>query len=139
MSTETNKTLIRRFWEGVFNQKNLQVIDEVCTADMVYHSPTGPIQGREAFKQFIAMYLNAFPDFHITIEDMVSEGDRVAVRQTTTATHQGELMGIPPTGKHISISGIHITRVVDGKAVEDWGSDDMLGLLQQLGVIPAMG
>ena len=139
MSTEENKALMRRFWEGVFNQKNLEVIDEVCTADMVYHGPTGLIQGREAFKQFIAMYLNAFPDFHITIEDMVAEGDRVVVRQTTTATHQGELMGIPPTGKHISISGIHITRVVDGKAVEDWGSDDMLGLLQQLGVIPAMG
>ena len=139
MSTEENKALMRRFWEGVFNQKNLEVIDEVCTADMAYHGPTGPIQGREAFKQFIAMYLNAFPDFHITIEDMVAEGDRVAVRQTTTATHQGELMGIPPTGKRISISGIHITRVVEGKGVEDWGSDDMLGLLQQLGVIPVMG
>jgi steroid delta-isomerase-like uncharacterized protein len=139
MSTDANKTLVRRFWEGVFNEKNLAVIDEVCAADMVYHSPTGPIQGREAFKQYIGAYLNAFPDFHITIEDMVAEGDRVVVRQTTTATHQGELMGIPPTGKRIDVAGIHITRIVDGKGVEDWGSDDMLGLLQQLGVIPAMG
>jgi steroid delta-isomerase-like uncharacterized protein len=138
MSTESNKTLIRRFWEGVFNQKNLAVIDEICTPDMVYHAPTGPIQGREAFKQFIGMYLGAFPDFHITIEDIVAEEDKVAVRQATTATHQGELMGIPPSGKRISVSGIHVTRVVNGKAVEDWGNDDMLGMLQQLGVIPSM-
>jgi predicted ester cyclase len=109
----------------------MAVIDEVCTADFVYHDPSGPVQGREAFKQFIGMYLSAFPDFHITIEDMVAEGDRVAVRQTTTATHQG----IPPTGKRITVSGIHITRVVDGKSVEDWGNDDVLGLMQQLGVI----
>jgi steroid delta-isomerase-like uncharacterized protein len=139
MSTEANKALAHRFWEGVFNQKNLGVIDEVCTADCVLHDPTGPIQGREAVKQFIGMYLGAFPDFQITIEDMIAEGDKVAVRHTTTATHLGELMGIPPTGKRVTVSGIHITRVVDGKVVEDWANDDVLGMLQQLGVIPSMG
>jgi steroid delta-isomerase-like uncharacterized protein len=138
MSTEANKTLVRRFWEGVFNQKNLAVIDEVCTADCVLHDPTGPIQGREALKQFIGMYLGAFPDFHISIEDVVAEGDKVAVRHTTTATHQGELMGIPPTGKRVAVSGIHITRVANGEVVEEWANDDVLGILQQLGVIPAM-
>ena len=139
MSTEANKTLVRRFWEGVFNQKNLAVIDEVCAADCVLHDPSGPIRGREGLKQFIGMYLGSFPDFHITIEDIIAEGDRVVVRQTTTATHQGELMGIPPTGKRVTLSGIHLTRVADGKMVEEWANDDVLGLLQQLGVIPPMG
>jgi len=139
MSTEANKTLVRHFWDGVFNQKNLAVIDEVCAANCVLYDPSGPIQGREALKQFIGSYLGAFPDFHVTIEDIIAEGDKVVVRQTTTATHQGELMGIPPTGKRVKISGIHITHVADGKMVEEWANDDVLGLLQQLGVIPSMG
>jgi predicted ester cyclase len=85
------------------------------------------------------MYLTAFPDLHFTIEDIIAEGDTVVVRQTARGTHQGDLMGIPPTGKQVSGTGITITRVVNGKAVEDWFNGDDLGLLQQLGVVPVPG
>ncbi len=85
------------------------------------------------------MYLTAFPDLHFTIEDIVAEGDTVVVRSTARGTHQGELMGIPLTGKQVAVSGISITRIANGKAVEEWFNGDDLGLLQQLGVVPAMG
>lgn len=139
MSPEENKALNRRFWEEIFNQKNLAAIDELCTADFVYHSAAGPIHGSEAFKQFLRMYFHAFPDLHILIEDHIAEEDKVVVRNTVTGTHQGALMGIAPTGKRMRLSSIHVTRLVNGKGVEDWGNEDMLGLMQQLGVIPAMG
>ena len=138
MSTEENKTLNRRYWEEVFNQKNLAAIDELCTADFVYHSASGLIRGSGAFKQFLLMYFRAFPDLHILIEDQIAEGDKVVVRNTVTGTHQGALMGIAPTGKRVTVSSIHVTRFVNGKGVEDWGIEDMLGLMQQLGIIPSL-
>ncbi len=139
MSTEDNKALNRRFWEEVFNQKSLAAIDELCTADFVYHSASGPIRGTDAFKQFLLMYFHAFPDLHILIEDQIAEGDKVVARNTVTGTHQGDLMGIAPTGKRVRVSSIHVTRLVNGKSVEDWGNEDALGMMQQLGILPAMG
>ena len=85
------------------------------------------------------MYITAFPDLQFTIEDMIAEGDTVVVRYTTRGTHQGNLWGIPPTGKQVSGTGMFIDRPVNGKAVEQWINGDDLGLLQQLGVIPSMG
>jgi len=85
------------------------------------------------------MYRTAFPDVHFTIEDQIAEGDRVVTRWTARGTHQGPLVGIPPTSKQVTMSGIAIYRLVDGKIVEQWGVNDMLGLLQQLGVVPILG
>lgn len=139
MSTEDNKALARRFYEEVFNKGNLAAVDELCTANYLYHDPSISVQGPEAFKQFASMWLTAFPDQQTTIEDLIAEGDTVVVRNTLRATHKGELMGIPPTGKQVTVSAITITRVVNGKAEETWGNADALGMLQQLGVVPALG
>ena len=136
MSTEDNKAHVRRGFEAV-NQKNLAVFDELLTPDVVFHNASTTMQGLEAYKQFLSMYMTAFPDLHFTIEDMIAEGDTVVARFTTRGTHQGNLMGIPPTGKQVSGTGMFIDRLVNGKAVEQWFNGDDLGLLQQLGVIPA--
>jgi predicted ester cyclase len=97
------------------------------------------MQGLEAYKQLLSVYVTAFPDLQFTIEDMIAEGDTVVVRYTTRGTHQGNFRGIPPTGKQVSGTGMFIDRLVNGKAVEQWFNGDDLGLLQQLGVIPSMG
>jgi len=139
MSTEDNKALARRAFEEGFNQRNLAVFDELNVPDFVSHSASLTMQGLEAFKQFVWMYLTAFPDLTATIEDMIAEGDKVVSRVTYRGTHKGALMGIPPTGKQVTVTGITIVRFVGGKGVEIWGNNDDLGLLQQLGVVPAPG
>lgn len=140
MSTEENKALIRRFYEEVFNKKNLAAIDDFFAPDHVDHTlPPGLPVGPEGTKQAIAMTLSGFPDLHITVEDMIAEGDKVVTWFTTHGTQQGALGSIPPTGKHVTVSTIEITRIAGGKIVEDWGLDDRLGMLQQLGLVPAMG
>lgn len=138
MSTEENKALMRRWIEAV-NQRNLAVLDELCVPDFVYHNASQTMQGLEAFKQVLSMYLAAIPDVHFTLEDVIAEGDRVVTRQTYRGTHQGTLMGIPPTGKQVTLTGMAITRIASGKVVEQWANNDDLGLLQQLGVVPVMG
>jgi steroid delta-isomerase-like uncharacterized protein len=138
MSTEANKALVQRFWEEVFNHQNLAAIDELCVANFTYHDMTGAHQGAAAVKDYLSVYLAAFPDQHVTIEDMIAEGDRVVTRWTVRGTHQGPFMDIAPTGKQVTVTGIDITRVVNGKALEDWDTFDTLGLLQQLAVIPPL-
>ena len=138
MSTEENKALTRHAYE-LANQRNWAAFYELIAPDFVLHNASMTIQGREGYKQFLSMYFTAFPDAQSSIEDMIAEGDTVVVRQTFRGTHQGDLMGIAPTGKQISATGIVITRIANGKAVEQWTNYDDLGLLQQLGVIPAPG
>jgi steroid delta-isomerase-like uncharacterized protein len=138
MSTEDNKALIRRGYEAL-NQRNWSVYYDMIAPDGVYHDASMTIQGLDGYKQFLSMYLTAFPDAQFAIEDLIAEGDTVVVRQTFRGTHQGELMGIPPTGKQVIVSAIGIVRIVNGKAVEVWENGDTLGLLQQLGVVPAPG
>jgi steroid delta-isomerase-like uncharacterized protein len=139
MSTEQNKANNRRVFDEAFNQGKVAVVDELCASNYVLHDPTGPIPGAEGFKQFVAMYRAAFPDLHISLEDEVAEGDMVAVRWVARGTHGGELMGIPATGKPITVTGITIVRSDDsGKFEEAWVNLDTLGMLQQLGVIPHM-
>lgn len=136
--SEKNKTLSRRVNEECFNRGNLAIADELLAADYVDHAaPPGLAAGVEGFKQLVALYRTAFPDLHVTIEDQIAEGDRLATRFTTRGTHQGELMGIAPTGKVVTVSGIAIERMVGSKIVEHWLVSDQLGMLQQLGVIPA--
>jgi steroid delta-isomerase-like uncharacterized protein len=140
MSTEENKTLTLRFIEEVINQGKLSTLDELIAADAVDHSlPPGMPPGREGVKLFLGMIRAAFPDFHETVEDIIAESDMIVTRTTWHGTHQGAFLGIAPTGKQISVSGIDISRVASGKFVEHWQSADNLGLLQQLGVVPSMG
>jgi steroid delta-isomerase-like uncharacterized protein len=135
--TERNKAVVRRFIEEVQNQKNWEAYDELNAEDFVNLSaPPGVPSDREGGKMFLAAFLNAFPDCHVTIDDMIAEGDRVATKKTFTGTHTAELNGLPPTGKHVSITYVDILRLRDGKIIEHWLSMDQMSLMQQLGVLP---
>jgi len=139
-STEANKASVRRFYEEVFNKKNRAAIDEFIDPSCVDHAlPPGLPAGIEGSKQFITMYLTAFPDLHFTVEDLIAEGDKVVARLTVRGTQQGAFMGIPPTSKQTTSTAIDINRFVGGKSVEHWLNMDTLGLLQQLGAMPAPG
>ncbi len=140
MTEEKNKALNRRFVEEVINQGNLDALDELIDPGAVDHAaPPGFPTGREGAKQFVTMMSSAFPDLYLTIEEMVAEGDKVAMRSSWSGTHRGEFMGIPATGKQVTVSQIDISRVADGRMVEHWGQFDALGLMQQLGVVPPPG
>ncbi|MFQ5794347.1 MAG: ester cyclase [Candidatus Bipolaricaulia bacterium] len=140
MLTEENKAKARRFYEEVFNQRNVDAVDEFVAADFVDHNP-GPEQapGREGLKRSFARTITTFPDLHVTVEDMVTEGDKITTRVTFRGTHDGEFEGTPATGKPMTITGIDIVRIEDDKTVERWGNFDELGMLQQLGIIPLPG
>jgi steroid delta-isomerase-like uncharacterized protein len=130
--------LSRRIFEDVWNRKNLNAIDELMSADYVHHD-AGAIaaNGPEGYKKFVTSYMNAFPDAHFTIDDEFTVGVTEITRWTIAGTHEGELAGLPPTGRRISITGISIARIVNGKITESWNNWDALGLMQQLGVVPA--
>jgi steroid delta-isomerase-like uncharacterized protein len=141
MSTQDNKALVRQMVEVIFNQGNISRADEFLASDFVEHEelPPGIPSGREGVKQLTAVFRSAFPDFRATIDDAVAEGDKVVIRMTWSGTHQGEFMGIPPTGKRVSFGVIDIIRVAGGKFVEHWGQMDSSGLMQQLGAGPTPG
>jgi steroid delta-isomerase-like uncharacterized protein len=135
--SEENKALCRRLVEEGWNKHNLALLDELY-ADCVYYNPaTGEIKG-EALKQFLASMLAAFPDIRFTIEDLVAEGDKVVTRWSCTGTHRGEFMGLAPTGKQVPVSGMNISRIVEGKVVEERVELDTLRFFQQLGAIPPL-
>jgi predicted ester cyclase len=139
-STEANKASVRRFYDEVFNKKNRAAIDEFIDPSCVDHAaPPGTPGGLKGVKQTLTMYLTAFPDLHFTVEDIIAEGDKVVARLTVRGTQQGVFMGIPPTGKQTTSTAIDINRIVGDKSVEHWLNMDTLGLLQQLGAIPAPG
>lgn len=134
---EANKALEHRVFDEIWNQGLLDVADEVFAPDAILHLGTDEVQGPEGFKQYVAGYQAAFPDIQWTVEDQVAEGDIVVTRLTGTGTHQGELMGIPPTGLKVTATAIATVRIAGGKIVESWSSWDALGLMQQLGAMPA--
>jgi len=137
MSVKENKAIFRRIVEEGFNKGNLAIVDELVATDHVNH--TDNVHGPEEYKQFITMYRTAFPDLHMTIEDQIAEGDKVVNRWTSRGTHKGDLMGIPPTGKQTTVTGMYVARIIGGKIVEEWGNFDALGMMQQLGVVPPPG
>lgn len=140
MSAEENKAVLRRVAEEIFNKGDLAVADELIASNYVYHGSGGQeYKGPEGFKRIATMFRTACPDLHMTVEDMVAEGDKVAHRLTIRGTHKGELMGIAPTGKQLTISAVTISRFAGGKEAEAWSNLDMLGMYQQLGVAPPMG
>ena len=126
MSTEDNKALVRRFYEEVFNQRNLALVDELCTTTHMFHNPPTTLHGREEFKQLLSLYTRAFPDARFTIEDQIAEGNMVASRYTFHGTHRGELMGIAPTGKQVTRTMIQIFHLRDGKLLEEWVEGESL-------------
>jgi len=136
MSTETNKAIVRRYLEQVLNDRRHDLAEEFLTDNIELHG-SGLAPGLEVVRQWLTMFAAAFPDGHQIIEDVVAEGDRVVARTTFTGTHQGEMQGIPATDKNVSIPSITIFRLDNGKIAEGWLVSDNLGMMQQLGVIPA--
>ncbi len=140
MSVEENKALIQQVVEEASNKGNLSVIDEILSPDYVNHSlPPGVPNDREGYKQMVKMNHTAFSDFHITIEDVIAEGDKVVLRFNWSGTHKEEFQGISSTGKHIIVNAITIYRIEGGKVVEQWAQMDSMGMMQQLGVVPSPG
>jgi predicted ester cyclase len=139
-TTEENKTLFRRTYEELLNQGNLDVADELVATEFINHeAPPGRDRGPESMRALATMLRTAFPDLHFTIEELVAEGDTVAGRLRMSGTHEGPLMGTPPTGRSVRQEHMHFVRIREGKAVEHWGVRDDLGMMQQLGLIPESG
>ena len=137
MSTEENKALIRRLFEEGLNQNKSSVFDELLAPDFViYDAPFEVQPGPAGFRQAIAMFQKAFPDLHVTFEAEYADGDYVFHRGYVSGTQKGEFQGLPPTGKQFKIRVLDIWRVANGKAVENWVQMDMLGMMQQLGILP---
>jgi steroid delta-isomerase-like uncharacterized protein len=137
--SDENKAVAARGFE-VYSTGNYDIIDEVTSSDYVGHDPAlpEPMRGREALKAQAAGYRAAFSDLRITVDQQIAEGEYVVTRWTGRGTHDGELFGISPTGKSVEATGISIARIVDGKIVEDRTEWNALGLMQQVGAIPAM-
>ncbi len=140
MSIEENKTLAGRWLDEIWNKVNLAAVDELCTTNFTFsYAAPGVSNDREGYKQTVIMLTSGVSDLKVTLEDMVAEGDKVAVRWKGSSKHTGEFMGIPPTGKQLSMTGISIIRIEGGNIVEEWGEMDMMGLMQQMGVFSPPG
>jgi predicted ester cyclase len=137
MSTEQNKANVRRIFEEGINKQDLGVLREVISPTYVNHNMPAPAPGAEGLIQVVGMFQQAFPDFNVTVEGVIGEGDLVASRGYFTGTHRGDFMGIPATGKPINVGYHDLWRVAGGKCEENWVILDMMTLMQQLGVIPA--
>jgi steroid delta-isomerase-like uncharacterized protein len=139
--SESNKNVVRRLFEEVWNKGNLQVTDELFTPNYVHHDSSTPDVGRgpESEKKRATLYRTAFPDIRLTIEDIIAEGETVVARWSCRGTHKGDLSGIAPTGKQFNITGVSIARFASGKMAEGWVNWDALTLMQQLGVVPEFG
>jgi steroid delta-isomerase-like uncharacterized protein len=133
---ERNKALVRRFIDEIFLGGDFDAVDEILTDDFTPHTWGSMQEGRDGLKEAITRVSAGLSDETMTIEDMIAEGDRVAVRLTSSATHTGELMGMPPSGKRYEIGEIHIFRVRDGRVSEHWHQADFMGMMKQLGATP---
>jgi steroid delta-isomerase-like uncharacterized protein len=140
MSVEENKALVHHYFEEIWDKGNLALIYEILAPNYVNHDPAlAGLPQIEGFKQRVAMIRTPFPDMKYALEDMVTEGDRVATRWTARCTHKGEFMGIVPTGKQLTITGITPSRLEGGQYAEDWTLVDNMGIMQQLGVVSPPG
>ena len=140
MSAEGNKAIVRRIYKEILSGGNLDAIDLFFHKRYVYHEPGTPeVRGTDGLRQLLSAYRTALPDMSATIEDMIGEDEKVAHRFTIRGTHKGDLMGIPATGKQVEFTGILVSHFDNGKIVEEWENLDSLGLLQQVGALPASG
>ena len=139
MSIEENKNIVRRY-QDIYNSNNLDALTEVVSEDLLTPKiMAGVPHGIEGAKVAHQIMLAGFPDYQTVIDDLIAEGDKVAARITMSGTNTGNFMGIPPTGKFISFTGMYVARISNGKIVEHWGEEDGVSLLAQLGVLPKMG
>jgi len=135
MSNAENKKIVRRYQE-IYNSNDLEALGEVVSEDLLTPKiMPGIPSGMEGAKAAHRIMLAGFPDYQTVIDDLVAEGDKVVARITMSGTNTGNFMGIPPTGKHVSFTGIYIARIANGKIVEHWGEEDAVSLLQQLGAL----
>ncbi len=136
MSVEENKVIARDYFEA-FANKDLAWIDEHIAPDFVRHDPGLPfeVRGPEGVRHLTSVFLTAFPDLRLDVEDVIGEGEKVLVRLTIRGRHQGQFMDLPPTGKEVDVGVLDLFRIVDGKLVEHWAAIDNLGMMRQLGVI----
>ena len=139
MSAEANKAIVRRY-QAAYNTNNLDDLDELIAADIKTPAmlPGFP-PGLEGLKRLHRMTVDAWPDMHVTIEDLIAEGDLVTARITLSATPQKEAFGVSPTGKSFKVDGMYIVRIANGKIVEHTGIEDAIGIMQQLGLMPSPG
>ena len=137
MSIETNRKVIKRYFDEVWNRGDISVLDEIIDPAYVNHTPSTPgsIPGPDDLKPVVIILRAAFPDLKFTVEDEIYEGDKVVVRCTMQGTHRGHLFGIVPTGKIVRVNQIQIDRIVDGKIVEHWRLTDELAMYRQVGAI----
>jgi predicted ester cyclase len=137
MSAEENKALFRRTYEELLNGGDLSVAEDLVAPDFMNHEAApGRDRGPESMRGLATMLRTAFPDLHFEIEELIAEGDRVAGRLAMSGTHEGPLMGTPPTGRSVRQDHMHFVRFRDGKAIEHWGVRDDLGMMKQLGLMP---
>ena len=139
MSIEENKSIVRRFFEVGPSKGDLDAANELLALDFFLHVPLPCSPGVRGIDEVVSACRAAFQDLQVTVEDMVTEGDMVAARFTARGVHNGAFMGLPPTGKPITMTGIEIFRLENGKIAELWGEANLLGLMQQLGILPPMG
>jgi steroid delta-isomerase-like uncharacterized protein len=138
MQAESCKDLVRRYYEALWNRWDLDLADELIAESVVFRGSLGiSVQGREGFKEYMRAVRAAFPDFHNRIEELIAEDGRVAARLTYTGTHRGEVLGIAPTGRHVSYAGVALFRIVESRIAEGWVLGDVHGLVQQLKVAEA--
>ena len=138
MTVESNKKVMERFLEFI-NTANEQLAGELIAPDAMFHVPgrSAPLRGPAGYLEIIGMMRSGFPDIQWSLEEMVSEGDTMAARFIMSGTHQGTFFGVPPTGKKIAVQAMNFYRLSGGKFVEERGQPDLLGLLQQIGAVPA--
>ena len=141
MPAVSNEALLRRFYDEAFSKGNVRIVDELTDRNFVEHEPLPPglKPGIEGLKQLIMGLRAGFPDLQVMINDLVSHGDKVWARATFTGTHKGSFMNVPPTGKRVAFEAFDLVRYSGGKTVEHWGITDNMGLLTQIGAIPAPG
>ena len=132
-----NKVIARRFLDELWNRSNFGLVDQLLASDYDGHSST-VIRGPEGAMEFVPRLRKAFPNFQFSILDQIAEEDKVATRWTIRGRHEGEFQGIPPSGKQIEMTGITIFRIANGKLIEGWTNEDVLGMLQQLGAVPTL-
>lgn len=138
MSTETNRAVVQRYFNEVWNEGQLDVLGEVVAADVVLHANGRPPEvGIDRWRRGMQRFRSAFPDVTIATDELIADGDRVVVRATIRGTHRGPLMGVAPTGTAVIVTALVVLRLTDGKIAEEWEVADLLGLLQQLGATMA--
>lgn len=137
MFTEENKAIVRQFFEEGPSKGNLRAANELLAPDFAIHVPLPASPGVKGINEVITACRAAFEHLNVTVEDMIAEGNTVAARFTARGVHKGNFMNLPATGKPITMTGIEIFRIKDGKIIELWGEANLLGLMQQLGIVPA--